>query len=164
MKKIIFILGMLLLIGCKQEINSDYFIGNGSLIEIKEYTGDLYYCFYSDYENRDVCLPYTEEVRLGIIEVDEITSYKIFNISDKSHCKFKFGDIVMGVGEGVVIEVNPLPFSDYCQYYIQVISTYIREGDALGNETYYPYHLNLNEKRPSYIMGDWTIYKHTKKK
>ena len=74
---------LIVLSGCKTYYCNDECLSgcNNSILTFKEYTGDSYYCFNSEYYGKDVCLPYTEDVKRDVLEYDNITNYWIVNIS-----------------------------------------------------------------------------------
>lgn len=48
--------------------------------EIEIYRGNLFYCFYSEYKDKTLCFPYTEEIKKEVIDAENITDYWVVDI------------------------------------------------------------------------------------
>ena len=55
---------------------------NSSFITAEKYNGTEFYCFHSEYYNKRVCLPHTEEVKINVLEAEDIYIFQECSIND----------------------------------------------------------------------------------
>jgi len=95
MNKIIILIGLcILLVGCNNNNINEIDFGTIKIESFtKDYIGKWYFCFYSEYKDSEVCLPYTETVYEDYLVPDNITAFGVCHINGTCLSEIEFNPI-----------------------------------------------------------------------